>query len=173
MKASDIPWRTFHRRFDNAFWEVCVATQLPDGISDVDKHDWKSIKSCYTPQLIPLMLRGLCATDALVRDKALACLDDEVHHQGTTYESSKLVVGFLVRLLELDAPIDKLWVRHLIERPGLWGLAPAEWRKAAADIGCTLGREWHQNVGFKKREWGVPTSTSSCSGEPPSLPHLA
>ncbi len=166
MGASNIPWRTLYRRFDDIFWEACVKTPLPDGMSDVDKVDWNNVKSCYTAQLIPLMLRGLCAADKLVRDKALACLDDEIHHQSSTFESSKLVVGFLVRLLELDAPIDKLWVSDLIERPGLWGLAPAEWRKEVDGSGLQLGRDWHKKLGVKKWEWGVPTSACSDSGKP-------
>lgn len=166
MVATDIPWRTLYRRFDDGFWEQCVATPLPDGMSDVDKVDWDNVKSCYTAQLIPLMVRGLCADNQLVRDKALACLDDEIHHQGSTFESSKLVVGFLVRLLESDAPIDKPWVLDLIERPGLWGLAPASWRKNAKGSGLQLGREWHKQLGVKKWEWGNPTSTCSASGKP-------
>lgn len=113
-----------------------------EGLSEVN---WNSIHHAYGVATdIPPLLQALLSESQVERRKALAELNNLIHHQGTLYEATVYVAPFLIELLaapEMPGQDDiaaivalfaeDQWLEDTLEKqhievPGMLGLAKAE-----------------------------------------------
>jgi hypothetical protein len=73
---------------------------LPE-LAGVDAEPWGELEGAYGQQVgeFPRLLRALASADPLVRRYALAGIDSEIEHQGSTYPASDRAIPYLARML--------------------------------------------------------------------------
>jgi hypothetical protein len=76
---------------------------LPDlpELAGVDAEPWADLEGAYGDHVVefPRLMRALASPDPLVRRFALAGIDSEIEHQGSTYPATERALPYLARLL--------------------------------------------------------------------------
>ena len=70
-------------------------------LAGVDAEPWGELEGAYGDHVeeFPRLLHGLASPDPLVRRFALASIDSEIEHQGSTYPATARVIPYLARVL--------------------------------------------------------------------------
>ncbi|MBE1486483.1 hypothetical protein [Plantactinospora soyae] len=90
-------------------------TIVEDPLSGIDQVAWHRLHHAYGPATdVPDQLRALRTTDPTRRSEALSQLFGNVHHQGTRWQVSHVVVPFLVALVDDPATPNRAGVGQLL-----------------------------------------------------------
>ncbi|MER5397965.1 HEAT repeat domain-containing protein [Streptomyces sp. NPDC002599] len=84
-------------------------------INELDVIDWSSMTHAYGPaDEVPVWLKAMASTDAVVREDALSRFYSAVHHQGDVYTSTTASLPFLFALADDPVTPDRASIVELL-----------------------------------------------------------